>query len=400
MTHSGLSKVRLDRMRDIMNGHVARGELPGLVTLVCRRDEVHVDAIGSHAIGGGDPPPMQRDTLFRIASMTKPITAAATMLLVEECRLRLDDPVDHWLPELANRRVLTRLDSQVDDTMPAKRSITTRDLLTFRFGMGLVLAPPGRYPIQKAIVDSGLMPGPGSPPIGVDDWMKKLGALPLLHQPGEKWLYHTGSDVLGVLIARVSGQPFPTFLQERIFAPLGMKDTAFYVPREKLHRLPHSYVANPATGKLVLFDEPANSRWGAPPTFPSGGGGLVSTADDYLAFCRMMLHKGRHGRERILSRPSVELMTTDHLTQQQKDEARLFFGDGLGWGFGLSVVTRRTGFGAPGRFGWDGGAGTSGYTDPAEELIGILMTQRMMDSPTPPKVFRDFWTAAYSAIDD
>lgn len=400
MTHSGLSKARLDRMHDIMSGHVARGELSGLVTLVCRRGEVYVDAIGNHAIGGSDPSPMQRDTLFRIASMTKPITAAATMLLIEECKLRLDDPVDHWLPELANRRVLTRLDSQIEDTMPASRSITTRDLLTFRFGMGLVLAPPGRYPIQKAIVESGLMPGPGSPPITVDEWMKKLGSLPLLHQPGEKWMYHTGSDVLGVLIARVSGQSFPTFLQERIFGPLGMKDTAFFVPRDKLHRLPTSYVANQATGTIVAFDNPATSRWATAPTFPSGGGGLVSTVDDYLAFCRMMLNKGRFGRERILSRPSVELMTTDHLTPDQKADARLFFGDSLGWGFGLSVVTRRNNLAAPGRFGWDGGAGTSGYTDPTEELIGILMTQRMMDSPTPPKVFRDFWTAVYSAIDD
>lgn len=400
MTHSGLSRARLDRMHDIMSGHVAHGEVPGLVTLVCRRGEVYVDAIGDLAIGGSDPSPMQRDTLFRIASMTKPITAAATMMLIEECKLRLDDPVDQWLPELANRRVLTRLESQVDDTMPATRSITTRDLLTFRFGMGLVLAPPGRYPIQKAIVDSGVMPGPGAPPTTVDDWMKKLGTLPLLHQPGEKWMYHTGSDVLGVLIARVSGQSFPTFLQERIFGPLGMKDTAFYVPRDQLHRLPTSYVANPATGKLAVFDQPAKSRWATAPTFPSGGGGLVSTVDDYLAFCRMMLNKGRFNRERILSRPSVELMTTDHLTPEQKADARLFFGDSLGWGFGMSVVTRRGGMAAPGRFGWDGGAGTSGYTDPAEELIGILMTQRMMDSPTPPKVFRDFWTAVYSAIDD
>ena len=262
--------------------------------------------------------------------------------------------------------------------------------------MGFVLAPPGRYPIQKAIVDSGLMPGPGSPPIGVDDWMKKLGSLPLLHQPGEKWLYHTGSDVLGVLIARVSGQPFPTFLQERIFAPLGMKDTAFHVPREKLHRLPSSYVANPATGKLVLFDDPANSRWGAPPTFPSGGGGLVSTVDDYLAFCRMMLRQGSPW-PRAHSVASVR-RTDDHRSADAAAEGRCEAVLRRRSRLGVSVCRSSRGatnLVAPGRFGWDGGAGTSGYTDPAEELIGILMTQRMMDSPTPPKVFGDFWTAAY-----
>jgi len=398
MTTAALSPSRLARMHDTMNGHVARGDLPGLVTLVCRRGEVHVDAIGHHAVDGSKP--MQRDTLFRIASMSKPITAVATMILIEEGRLRLDDPVDLFLPELANRRVLAQIDAPIDETVPAQRPITTRDLLTFRFGMGFVLAPPGRYPIQKAIGDAGMLPGPDPSQMAPDEWMKKLGSLPLLHQPGEGWAYHTGSDVLGVLIARAADQPFPAFLQERIFAPLGMKDTAFHVPREKLDRLPPSYAANPATGKLKLHDDPASSRWSKPPPFPSGGGGLISTVDDYLAFSQMLLGKGRYGRERILARPSVELMTTDQLTPQQKADASLFFGDSAGWGFGLSVVTRRTNLFAPGRFGWDGGLGTSGYTDPAEELIGILMTQRMMDSPSPPKVFVDFWTSAYQAIDD
>ncbi len=398
MSAAGLSKSRLSRLHDTMNGHVARGELPGLVALVCRRGEVHVAAIGNHAVGGSKP--MQRDTLFRIASMTKPITAVATMILIEEGKLRLDDPVDRFLPELANRRVLARIDAPIDETVPAQRPITARDLLTFRFGMGLVLAPPGKYPIQKAIADAGLMPGPDPSSLTPDVWMKNLGSLPLLSQPGEQWAYHTGSDVLGVLVARVSGQPFPTFLHERIFAPLGMKDTAFHVPADKLGRLPPSYFTNHTTGKLQQHDDPANSRWAEPPAFASGGGGLVSTADDYLAFCRMLLGKGRYGRERILSRPSVELMTTDHLTPQQKADARLFFAEGVGWGFGGSVVTRRTNVFAPGRFGWDGGIGTSGYTDPAEELIGVLMTQRMMDSPSPPKVFVDFWTSAYQAIDD
>src|SRR5438552_2514713 len=167
-------------MHDVMAGHVERGELPGLVTLVSRRDEVHVDAIGMKALGGSDP--MRRDTIFRIASMTKPITAAATMILVEECKLRLDEPVDRLLPELANRKVLKRLDGPLDDTVPANRSVTVRDLLTFRMGFGMIMGPPNVYPIQVAMAEAGVASGPILPSLAPDEWMKRLGSLPLLHQ--------------------------------------------------------------------------------------------------------------------------------------------------------------------------------------------------------------------------
>jgi CubicO group peptidase (beta-lactamase class C family) len=398
MGTGGLSKVRLDRMHEVMGRHVERGDLPGLVTLVSRRDEVHADAIGMKAVGGHDP--MRRDTIFRIASMTKPVTAVAAMILVEECVLRLDDPVDRLLPELANPRVLRRPDGPVEDTVPAHRPITLRDLLTFRLGTGLVLAPPGRYPIQRALDEAGFTPGPDPTPLDPQEWMARLGGLPLVHQPGERWLYHTGADVLGVLIARASGQTFGDFLRDRVFEPLGMKDTGFHVPAGKLDRLPASYAPDRATGTLVPHDDLSDSAWGRPPAFEAGGGGLVSTVDDYLAFSRMMLNKGRYGRGRILSRPSVELMTTDQLTAEQKAAVPLFLGESRGWGFGVAVTTRRDDLGAVGRFGWDGGTGVSGYTDPAEDLIGILMTQRHMDSPQQPAVFRDFWTSVYQAIDD
>jgi CubicO group peptidase (beta-lactamase class C family) len=231
--------------------------------------------------------------------------------------------------------------------------------------------------------------------------MRRLGTLPLLAQPGEKWMYHIGADVLGVLIARVAGQTFEAFLRERIFGPLGMKDTSFHVPQEKIDRLATSYILSGETGRFDVFDEAAGGHWSRPPAFESGGGGLVSTVDDYLAFCQMMLNKGRLGSKRILSRPSVELMTSDQLTAEQKAEASLFFGDSSGWGFCMSVVNKRTDLAlSPGRFGWDGGLGTSGHSDPEEQMVGILMTQRMMDSPQPPPVFRDFWTSAYAAIDD
>jgi CubicO group peptidase (beta-lactamase class C family) len=404
MSNGGMSKTRLARMHDVMAGYVERGEMPGLVTMVGRRGEAHVDAIGTKALGASDP--MRRDTIFRIASMSKPITAVAAMILVEECKLRLDEPVDELLPELANRKVLRRLEAPLDDVAPAKRAITLRDLLTFRMGFGAVMAWPPAYPIQKAVEAAGLTPGPNPVELTPDDYMKRLGALPLMHQPGEQWMYHTGSDVLGVLIARASGQSFADFLRERIFAPLGMKDTDFHVAAAKRERLATSYMRDPATNKLNVHDDPRASRWGKPPLFTSGGGGLVSTAVDYLVFCQMMLGKGLYGRVRILSPASVALMTMDHLTGAQKEGAEIFFGDGdggfkSGWGFGMGVDTRRVDlFSVPGRFGWIGGIGTAGYSDPQEDLIGILLTQRMMESPVPPRVMTDFWTLVYQAIEE
>ena len=400
MSTGGFSKTRLARMGQVMTGHVERGALPGLVALVSRGGETHAEAIGTLALDGSEP--MRRDTIFRIASLTKPVVAAAAMILVEECRLRLDDPVDALLPEMAARRVLKRLDGPLDDTVPTNRPITMRDLLTFTLGFGAVLAPPGRYPIQAAMAEAGLNPGPTALQVPPDQWMLRLGALPLMHQPGEGWMYHTGSDVLGVLIARAAGQGLESFLRERLFEPLGMNDTGFHVPAGKLHRLPPSYARDPATGGLRVHGDPHDSRWGRPAVFASGGGGLVSTADDLLAFWSMMLGKGRrHGGARVLSRLSVELMTQDHLTPAQRAAGAPILGPGQGWGFGMAVAIRRVGLeNVPGRFGWNGGTGTSGYADPTEGLVGLLMTQRMMDSAQPPALFRDFWTCAYQAIDE
>jgi CubicO group peptidase (beta-lactamase class C family) len=403
LSTNGLSKERLGHMHDVMAGYVERREVPGIVTLICRRDEVRVDAIGTKTMGGADP--VRRDTIFRIASMAKPVTAAAAMILVEECKLRLDEPVDRLLPELGDRKVLKRLNGPLDETVPAERSITLRDLLTFRMGFGVVMAPPGTYPIQRAVSELLLFQGPPQPqtPPAPDEWIRRFGTLPLMHQPGEKWMYHTGSDVLGVLIARASGQPFEAFLKERLFEPLGMKDTGFSVPPAQIGRLATSYWTDPETRALALYDEASGGQWSRPPAFPSGGGGLVSTVDDYLAFGRMMLNRGKHRSMRILSRPSVETMTTDQLTPQQKAVSGLVPGhfDGQGWGFGVAVVTRRQDVaGSIGRFGWDGGLGTSWYADPHEDLIGILMTQRAWTSPNPPDVRSDFWTLAYQAIDD
>src|SRR5215831_14277400 len=270
MSTGGLSRERLQRLHEVMAGYVERGDVPGIVTLISRRGEVHVDAIGQQAVGGAatvESGPMRRDTIFRIASMTKPITAVATMILVEECKLRLDEPVDRLLPELANRRVLKQLDGPLDDTVPAHRPISVRDLLTFRMGLGIIIAPPDTYPIQKAAAELGIvgigLPNPSSPH-GPDEWIRRLGTLPLVHQPGERWMYNLGSYVLGVLIARASGQPLETFFRERIFEPLGMKDTGFSVPAATLDRLATSYGVDPATGEFAVYDQAEGGQWSHP----------------------------------------------------------------------------------------------------------------------------------------
>jgi CubicO group peptidase (beta-lactamase class C family) len=401
MTDSGgLSRTGLGRMREVLGRAVERGEVPGLVALVHRRGRTHVLALGTTEAGGAAP--MERDTIFRIASLTKPVTAVAAMILIEECRLRLDDPVDDLLPELADRRVLRRVDGPLDDTAPAERPVTVRDLLTFRLGIGAIFAPPGTYPIQRALAEAGVDRGPDGPDIGPDEWIKRLGALPLVHQPGAAWMYHTSADVLGVLVARAAGRPYDEFLRDRVLAPLGMDDTGYHLPAAKLGRMAVSYATDPETGALVRRADARDGAWDRPPAFPSGGGGpgLLSTADDYLTFCRMLLNKGRYDGGRLLSRPAVELMTTDHLTPAQKAGSEIFLGSG-GWGFVVGVDGGRDTLATrPGRFGWTGGLGTTAYTDPAEDMVGVLMTQGAMSSPRLPRVFQDFWTSAYAAIDD
>jgi CubicO group peptidase (beta-lactamase class C family) len=384
-----------------LNGYVARGQVPGIVAAVEREGRRYVEPFGVKAIGGNNP--VGRDTLFRIASMTKPITAAAAMILIEDKQLHLDEAVDRLLPELARRRVLRRIDAPLDDTVPATRAITVRDLLTFRMGLGIVFAQPGTYPIQRAMEELRLGQGRPSPSAmpAPDEWIRRLGTLPLVHQPGEGWMYNTGADVLGVLLARAARKPFETFLEERIFGPLGMADTGFSVPRTKINRLVESYVVNPQTGALERYDAAKDGQWSHPPAFPSGGAGLVSTIDDVVAFGRMMLNGGTHDDKRVLSRESVTLMTSDQLTPAHKAAAQWVpnYFDQHGWGFGMAVVTKTDDLRrSSGSFGWDGGLGTSWYSDPAKQLLGVLLTQRAWTSPDPPDVCRDFWLAAYGGM--
>jgi CubicO group peptidase (beta-lactamase class C family) len=395
MTTKRLSKTGLARLHDVLAGHVEQGAAPGLVSVVSRRGEIHVDAMGMSAIDGGTD--VEADTIFRISSMTKPITAIATLILLEECGLRLDEPVDRLLPELADRRVVRRIDGPVDDTVAARRSITVRDLLTFRMGFGGYFGP---CPVNDLAAPLQLSVGPPQPalPPEPDEWMRRFSTLPLMCQPGERWLYHTGADVLGVLIARASGQRLEDFMRERVFEPLGMKDTAFFVPATDIGRLATSYATDPATGALQLFDEPVG-QWSAPPAFPSGGAGLVSTAGDFLAFAEMLLRGGAP----LVARPSVETMTTDQLTPEQKAVSGFFPGDfdARGWGFCVGIVTRREHPAAPvGQYGWDGGLGTIWRNDPSEQMITVLLTNAAWTSPRPPHIALDFLTGAYAAIED
>lgn len=397
---SAFSSVRLARLHDALQRHVDSGSVPGLVALVSQRGREHLEVIGH--TGFETTAPMARDTLFRLASTTKPITAVGAMTLIEECRLRLDDPVDAWLPELRNRKVLRTIDSPLDDTVPANRPITVRDLLTFRSGYGEMTFLSPTSPLQQALADARL-PLSEWPFVGSnDEFMARLGRLPLAHQPGERWMYHMSAEILGVLIARVTGQSLERFLQERIFQPLSMTDTTFHVPARSLGRLPACYGTDMVTGKLVVLEGAGAGYATRPGVFESGAGGLVSTADDLIAFGRMMLLDG-DGDERVLSRPAIELMTMDHIAPAEKALSPFFAGywDTRSWGLGLGIVTTRRDLSdAPGRFGWDGAFGTSFYVDPKEELVGALMIQRRPDRLALPPVVTDFWNSVYQLIDD
>ncbi|GGS86843.1 serine hydrolase [Planobispora rosea] len=405
--NSGFSGAGLRRLREVLARHVESGKIPGLVALVSRDGQTHVETLGTMRHDGGAP--MRRDTIFRMASTSKPVSMAAAMVLLDECRLRLDDLVEPWLPELAGRQVLKRIDGPLDDTVPARRPITVRDVLTSTFGLGMDMTSVGT-PIFNAIFEQGLTPSGPQPQPEPDEWMRRLGTLPLMHQPGERWQYQISNDLVGVLVSRVTGQSFEEFLRERLFEPLGMKDTAFHVPADKIDRLPDLYAPDPATGEFLVWDEAKGGRWSEPSAFQGGGGGLVSTADDYHAYFRMLLNGGTHEGRRILSRPAVELMTTNRLTPEQQaavhamatGNVHISFGQGQqgGWGLGMAVRTHRGDYAPVGQFGWDGGSGTSAYADPRNRLTGILLTQVGYSVPSPARLMNDFWTTLYQAIDD
>jgi CubicO group peptidase (beta-lactamase class C family) len=386
-------------LRELLETYVERGSLPGAVALVARGGAVEAQAVGSLHIEHGDDveraAPMTRETIFRIASVSKPITAAAVMLLVDDGLLALDDPIERWLPELAELKVVRTPRSPVDDTVPANRPITVFDLLTFRCGYGFTadFSAPAVQLIFRDVVRDGMIPQDYAAP---DEWLAMLARIPMVQQPGEGWQYNVGSELQAVLIARVTGTPLPEFLAERLFEPLGMADTGFAVPAAKRDRFATLYRTDPATGELHLADRP-DGKWTSVPVFPSGAGGMVSTVDDWYAFGRMLLNEGVVEGRQLLSAQSVRLMTTDHLTARQRADSELFL-EGQGWGFGGSVdVTARDPWNVPGRYGWIGGSGTAAHIVPATGTVSILLTQASTTGPTPPAIMRDFWRYAAQA---
>lgn len=364
-------------VRQAMAARVERGEFPGIVTLVARGDDVQVETIGDTAFHGGVP--MRRDTPFRIASLTKPVLAAAAMILVEDDVIDLEEPVHRLLPELAGQRVLARIDGPLEETVPAHRPVTVEDLLTFRNGFGQLVEPTfdPPFPIVQATQQLELVLGAPDPrtPHDPDEWIRRFGTLPLMFQPGERWLYNAGTMILGVLLARAARQPLGDLLRERLFEPLGLTETGFWLPADRAVQLPAHYQTDPESEKLTEQLITPIEEWSKPPVFPSGSGGLVSTVDDFHTFARLLLHRGVHGGTRLLSEQSVQLMTTNRLTPEQIAGADMLLG-GSGWGLGMGVlVTPQAPATEAGQYGWSGGYGTTWFNDPHEELTAIAMTQ-------------------------
>jgi CubicO group peptidase (beta-lactamase class C family) len=370
----------MTKLRDLLHKYVDDGSVPGAVAMVARGDQVEVQAAGTVDVEGTAP--MARDSIFRIASTTKPIVAAAVMMLVEDGKLALDEPIGKWLPELASPMVVRTPDAPIDDVVPAARPITVFDLLTFRAGHGFSadFSLPVIEVIMQELQRDGREPQNFPSP---DEWMAALSKIPLVCQPGEAWLYNTCSDIQGVLIARVSGQSLPDFLAERLFEPLGMVDSGFVVPEAKRDRFTTYY--RPTPEGLEVADPPTG-QWSTTPRFHSGAGGLVGTVDDWNAFAQMLIGAGAYKGRQLLSPESVRQMTTDYLTPAQRDASTLFL-EGQGWGFGGSV-------GADGRYGWVGGTGTAAHVTASTKTVTILFTQVGMTSPQTTPFMRDFWAAS------
>lgn len=379
-------------LHELLDTHIARGSMPGAVALVARGERAEVVSAGTAGLAGSAP--MRRNSLFRMASITKPIVAAAAMTLVEDGLIAPADPVAAWLPELASPLVVRTPQSPVDDVVSAVRPITLLDLLTFRAGYGFPsdFSLPAVAPLFAELKQGPPQPQAVLPP---DAWMAALSRIPLLHQPGDGWLYNTCSDILGVLIARVADRPLPTYLTERLLGPLGMTDTGFAVAPAALDRFTGYYRAGADSGSdPVLVDAP-DGQWSSPPPFPSGAGGLVSTVDDWYAFGRMLLAGGLNDDgHRVLAAESVRQMITDHLTPDQRAASGLFT-EGQGWGFGGSVdIEIAAPWNVLGRYGWVGGTGTTAHIVPSTGTVAVLLTQMEMSGPAAPQVMRDFWTYA------
>jgi CubicO group peptidase (beta-lactamase class C family) len=406
----GLSSSRLARIGSFFEqAYVAPGRLPGVLTLVARRGQVaSLACVGDRDLAASRP--VEADTIFRIYSMTKPITSVALMTLYEEGRFQLDDPVSRFLPELGGLRVWDDGTPLSFRTVPAERDITVRDLLTHT--AGFTYGFMGRHPLDALYRRRGiegravLAPQEGAPSADLAEMVGKLGELPLLFAPGSRWSYSVATDVCGHLIERLSGQPFDAFLSERILGPLEMVDTGFSVTADQADRLASCYACTPAD-PLVEVDAPATSSYLSPPTYLSGGGGLVSTAADYLRFALMLLNGGELDGQRILGRKTVEYMTVNHLptggdlaSMGQRVFSETTY-EGIGFGLGFSVVldpVKAAVVGSSGEYAWGGAASTMFWVDPREELVVLLLTQLLPSSTYP--IRRQMKALTYQALID
>ena len=385
------------RLRDAMAQHVADDDVVGLAWAAARNGEVVTGAAGALDTDGASP--VDERTIFRISSMTKPVTAVGALVLVEDGVLGLDDAVDRFLPELAAPRVLADPSGPLDATVAADRPITLRDLLTFRLGHGMDFSFSYPQAGLARLAELGLGVGPPDPagPPEPDEWMQRFATVPLERQPGTRWLYHVSADVLGVLVARAAGTDLGSFLRTRVFEPLGMRDTAFSVPSPARDRFGPVFTRD-ADGRRRVQD-PAAGVWARPPAFPGGGAGLVSTLADYLAFGSMLARGGEHEGVRVLDEASVAALRTNHLSAEQLVTSAPGSPAGTaGWGFGVSVQVAATDDRSVGTYGWDGGFGTSWANDPATDVVGVLLTSEMWASPQPPPVVTDFWAGVHAAV--
>mgnify|MGYP006280115765 CR=1 FL=1 len=358
----GMSADRLSRISETLSPHVEKGQISGLMTMVYRQGEVvHFNTYGDR--DRQTDAPMTKETLFRIYSMTKPITTVAALMLYEEGHFQLDDPVAEYLPAFEDAQVYDTTASGQPRKVPARRPITIRDLMTHT--SGLTYGVFGNTPVDSMYTAVGVLDNDQTLAAAIDT----LGTLPLLHQPGETWHYSVSTDVLGRLVEVVSGTTLDTFFRTRIFEPLGMDDTMFEVPSSEMDRFATNYAVG-KDGSLVVQDRKASSEFAAPVQFLSGGGGLVSTMDDYLRFARMLLNEGALDGTRLLSPKTVALMTQNHLDGTHAP----------GWGFGLGVqvctdLAAAQTIGSEGMYGWSGAANTFFFIDPKEEVIGMAWTQ-------------------------
>jgi CubicO group peptidase (beta-lactamase class C family) len=382
MTQRIVSTTGVDRVWDLLDGQVADGRMPGYGAALRVGGETVIRAHGRTAVDD-DAPPMRDDTLFRIASLTKPMGGALTLTLVRDGVLTLDDPVERWLPEAAEPRVLTSPDAPLDRTVTADRPVTVRDLLIGTSGWGCVLEPT---PLQAAMMERGVFPSPLHHAMSADEFVARVADLPLAFQPGAGWLYETGMSLLGILLARAAGRSLTELVAERITGPLGMTSTGF---RGAPDRLATEYLPGP-DGLAVL--DPPDGVFAAPPPFERLSGGLVSTAADVLCFYAAMADGGAP----VLTADEVAWMTADALTDAQRSSAQTFLDQGESWGLGTGVdVEAVRPWQAPGRWGWTGGTGTTAYVDPTRDTVAVLLTQRAMTGPQ--DGFEAFWTAVAEA---